>query len=228
MVSTLEIQKALKARGYDPGALDGIMGPKTEAAIVAFRKAKNLTERTYLGVLLIEELVGVKEAKLETPWLNEIGRFMGVHEKRDRLKLIAWLRSDGATVGDPCKFPWCADAVQTAIRLALKGEPFTGKVKQNPYYALNWLDFGTPTEMAYGAVAVFFRNGGGHVAFVIGYDPKRKKLRIRGGNQSDSICDCWIDESRCKGYRWPTTYTGPKHAVPIMDSKGAVISRNEA
>lgn len=232
MVSVLQMQIALKAAGFDPGALDGIMGPKTEKALVAFRQSKNMNTRTYIGPTLLAELLNENALtftkQLETPWVNELGRYMSVHEKRDNKKLKDWLRSDGATVGDPMKFPWCADAVQTAIRLTLKDEPFTGKVKQNPYYATNWLDFGEKTEICYGAIAVFGRKGGGHVAFVIGYDPKLKKLRVRGGNQSDSICDCWIAEDRLLGYRWPSTYTGPKSAVPVMNSKGAVISKNEA
>jgi uncharacterized protein (TIGR02594 family) len=224
MVSTLEIQTALKAKGFNPGTLDGIMGPKTEAAIIAFRKSIGLNERTYLGPMTLEALLGRPATQRETPWLNEIGRFLGVHEVYDNAKLKAWLKSDGATLGDPAKLPWCGDAVQTAIRLALKTEP----LPRNPYYATNWLDFGEKSGMVYGAVAVFSRNGGGHVAFVIGYDPKRKRLRVRGGNQSNRICDAWLDESRCLGYRWPVSYTGPKHPVPLMDSTGAVISRNEA
>jgi peptidoglycan hydrolase-like protein with peptidoglycan-binding domain len=36
------IQQALKGKGYDPGALDGKMGPKTETALRAFQKAEGL------------------------------------------------------------------------------------------------------------------------------------------------------------------------------------------
>ena len=35
-------QKALKAKGYDPGASDGAMGPRTRAAIRNFQKAEGL------------------------------------------------------------------------------------------------------------------------------------------------------------------------------------------
>lgn len=55
-----DIQKRLKALGYDPGTIDGIFGSKTRAAVVAFQKAngcvpdgiitaKNKTWRKLLG-----------------------------------------------------------------------------------------------------------------------------------------------------------------------------------
>ena len=38
------LQKALRDKGMDPGPIDGINGPKTEAAIRAYQKAQNLPE----------------------------------------------------------------------------------------------------------------------------------------------------------------------------------------
>jgi len=35
-------QTALKAAGFDPGAIDGVIGKKTRAAVGAFQKAKSL------------------------------------------------------------------------------------------------------------------------------------------------------------------------------------------
>ena len=42
-----KLQEALKAKGHDPGPIDGIMGSKTRAAIKAFQEASGLkaTER---------------------------------------------------------------------------------------------------------------------------------------------------------------------------------------
>jgi len=37
-----EIQEALKAKGNDPGPIDGSMGPKTRAALKAFQEANGL------------------------------------------------------------------------------------------------------------------------------------------------------------------------------------------
>jgi peptidoglycan hydrolase-like protein with peptidoglycan-binding domain len=41
-VKVQEIQAALKARGYDPGPVDNIMGKKTKDALVKFQKANGL------------------------------------------------------------------------------------------------------------------------------------------------------------------------------------------
>lgn len=51
-------QEALKAKGYDAGASDGMMGPRTRAAVRSFQKAEGLhatgrldaTTRSKLGV----------------------------------------------------------------------------------------------------------------------------------------------------------------------------------
>lgn len=40
--SVKEIQELLKARGFDPGLIDGKLGPKTQAAIRAFQEARGL------------------------------------------------------------------------------------------------------------------------------------------------------------------------------------------
>jgi uncharacterized protein (TIGR02594 family) len=246
MVTTLQIQTALKKKGHYGGKLDGITGPKTEQAIAAFKKANRLPATPHLDAKTLQ-LLGLApaapakpapapapvkpvapSARLSTPWMNEAAKYLGMHEVTDKKELSEWLRSDGSSVGDPSKLPWCADFVQTAIRLSLPGEPFTGKVKQNPFYALNWLDFGEVTEPCYGAIAAFLRPGGGHVGFLVGYDPVNKRYRLRNGNASNTACDSWIDADRCKGLRWPTTYKGAKQPLPRMNSSGAVVTTNEA
>ena len=37
-----ELQRALSAKGFDPGPIDGIYGPRTRGAVTAFQKANNL------------------------------------------------------------------------------------------------------------------------------------------------------------------------------------------
>jgi peptidoglycan hydrolase-like protein with peptidoglycan-binding domain len=39
----MAMQQALKAKGFDPGPIDGSVGPKTTAAVRAYQKAENLT-----------------------------------------------------------------------------------------------------------------------------------------------------------------------------------------
>lgn len=37
-----QAQQALKDKGHDPGPIDGILGPKTQAALKAFQQANNI------------------------------------------------------------------------------------------------------------------------------------------------------------------------------------------
>lgn len=240
--TTRQIQLALVSNGY-PVAIDGIMGPQTEKAISAFKASHGLRARPLIGPLTANFLFGDTTPKAEPgdpanpPWVNELGRHMHWHEITDNAKLSAWLRSDGAALGDPSKLPWCGDAMQTAIRLTLPDEPFPGPLGENPYWARNWVHLGVETKLALGAMVVLTRRGGGHIGTAVGYDPKLKRIRLRGGNQGNSINDTWVDEKRvlgkkvamrAEGYRKPITYKGDLPRIPIMNSDGQVISRNEA
>jgi len=44
-----ELQKALKAKGFNPGPIDGQFGPKTEAAVKAFQRANHLAVDGIVG-----------------------------------------------------------------------------------------------------------------------------------------------------------------------------------
>jgi len=161
----------------------------------------------------------------DLPWMVEAKKVLGLHETRDRAVLAKWLKSDGKTLGDPSKLPWCGDFVDTAIELALPDEPRPGKLGENPYWALNWLLFGKACNPAYGAVVAFERPGGGHVGFLVGQDEKR--FYVLGGNQGDTVSVTPIDRGRARGYRWPTTYKGRPGDLPQMKSATA-SSKNEA
>lgn len=228
-INVKDLQAALMIKGFNPGPIDGILGPMTEAAIVAFKRSVGLVPRPYVGPITLSKLgiLTTEPVADELPWMREISKYMGYHEITNNAALKKWLKSDGATLGDPAKLPWCGDCVQTAIRLALPEEKFYGPLKQNPYWALNWQGFGEPSVAKYGAVGVFKRSGGGHVAFLIGFDPERNRYRVRGGNQSNSVSDTWIDGSRLVAIRKPLHWNKELPALPSMNSKGMVISENE-
>jgi uncharacterized protein (TIGR02594 family) len=161
----------------------------------------------------------------DLPWMIEAKKVMGLHETRDRAALAKWLKSDGKTLGDPSKLPWCGDFVDTAMELALPDEPRPGPLGENPYWALNWLHFGKACNPAYGAVVAFERPGGGHVGFLVGQDKTR--FFVLGGNQGDTVSVTPIDRGRARGYRWPSTYKGKPGPLPEMKS-GVASSKNEA
>ena len=231
------IQTALKNKGFDPGAIDGLMGDNTEKAIIAFKVSQGLRARPYLGPITLERLLGAPASVstgsgLPVPWINEMMKHFGQHEEDPAL--AAWLKSDGGTVGNPDDIPWCGDAVHTSLRNSLPNEKFTGRVKANPYLARNWVDFGVELdELHYGAILSMWRGSPtsmyGHVAFAVGYDPKRRRIRILGGNQTDAVTKTWVHEKRLRkhGIRAPATYS-KLPPIPIMNSSGAIISHNEA
>lgn len=236
MFNVRDVQTRLHQLGYDPGPIDGIRGRRTYNAVKQFQRDRGLEIDGLVGPITEAALFKVAATKSLTnarsvdamPWLDQAGRMLGVHEVRNRSRLMAWLRSDGATLGDPAKLPWCGDFVQTAIALALPDEP----IPTNPYLARNWQKFGIACPPVKGAVAVFWRgkrNGtNGHVGFVAKRDPVRKRLLTLGGNQSNSVTEAWLSENRLLATRWPMTALPHGGEVEAASSEGAELSTNES
>lgn len=225
------LQKRLKSLGYYTGEVDDIAGPLTEAAVVAFKAAHGYWPRPYVGpitiALLFSQVAKPKKALAGTevpPWYAIGLEREGLHERDDNAELRAFLRADGATLGDPKQFAWCGDFVDTCIRLALPDE----ETPDNPYLARNWLKWGQPCDEVFGAVCVFWRGSPksifGHVGFVAGSDDTA--VHVLGGNQSNSISITRIARTRLLGCRWPKTYrmTGERM---VRDATGD-LSLNEA
>ena len=230
--TTKDLQSALAAAGFNPGPIDGIHGPKTDAAIVAFKAAQGMRARPYVGPLTLEALGLSPDLAHDVPWMNEAAKHIGLHEVTHFAKLSAFLRSDGKALGDPRKLPWCGDFVDTCLRLTLPDEPRPGALGVNPYLARNWMLLGHGPPPRFGAVVVFWRGSprglSGHVGFAVAWDAARRRIKVRGGNQSNSVSDAWLDTSRMLGCRVPATYGKPLPALPGLSSKGAEISRDEA
>lgn len=229
------LQQRLLALGYSVGAAgaDGIFGRDTIAAVKKFQADRGLDVK-YPGTVGPKTLAALEigpptpdkptpAAADAPPWFTELLRRVGLHEQRDHKKLSDWLRSDGHTLGDPAKLPWCGDAQETCIALTLPHEPMI----TNPYYALNWTKFGVACPIvALGALAPFRREGGGHIGQVAGHD--KDYFHILGGNQSNAISIVKIAKSRLAGgLRWPKTWPLPTHALPYS-TINATVSRNEA
>lgn len=63
-MTTIELQRTLKALGYDPGPLDGIAGPRTRAAVVAFQRAQGLAAD---GIVGPKTLAAIAAARVGAP-----------------------------------------------------------------------------------------------------------------------------------------------------------------
>ena len=225
------VQAALAARGFDPGPVDGLMGPRTTAAVRAFQLAGCMTVEQggtlrYPGTIgpSTLEALGIEEPppRVDPPWVVEARRVMGLHERTHNRRLRDFLRSDGPTLGDPAKLPWCGDFVETCIRLALPSE----EIPENPYWARHWLLFGRTCEPVPGAVVVFSRGSGGHVGFVEGRSGDGRYVYTLGGNQANRVSVVKMSTSRVLGYRWPEGY--PMSGEDLSEMVGGTLSTNEA
>lgn len=235
-MDTTAIQRALVALGYSL-AVDGVAGAKTRAAVKAFQAKAGLvtdgiagpkTQAALAAALANAGKAALLKPNVPPPWYEELLRRKGLHEVRDRSKLMTWLRSDGKTLGDPSKLPWCGDAIQTCLALTLPDEP----QPVNPYLARNWLKLGIELKTpALSCILVFWRGSktgaSGHVGLYAGEDAQGY-LHVLGGNQSDAITIARLDKARLLGMRWPTTYPKPTTGRVMLNASGAPVSMNEA
>jgi peptidoglycan hydrolase-like protein with peptidoglycan-binding domain len=63
----LQLQTALKNKGYDPGPLDGLYGPKTQAGIKAFQSANSLPVTGAATFDLLARLTAVAKNPTQIP-----------------------------------------------------------------------------------------------------------------------------------------------------------------
>jgi uncharacterized protein (TIGR02594 family) len=213
-MNTREVQAALIALGFKPGLIDGIAGPKTWEALQDALRAAGKPRRPH--------------PKPPPPWHEKLLRRKGLQEARDRGKLMSWLRSDGETLGDPAKLPWCGNAIETCIALTLPDEQLPG----NPYLARNWLKLGGSLAIpALGCALVFWRGSkagtSGHVGLYAGEDAQGY-LHVLGGNQSNAITIARLDKSRLLGLRGPSSYPKPLGGRVLLSAAGAPMSTDEA
>lgn len=75
-----KLQEALKAKGQDPGPIDGMMGPKTRAAVKAFQEASGLKTTERLDKETAEKL-GVEMPK---PPAKELEKKEGKGKKEEK------------------------------------------------------------------------------------------------------------------------------------------------
>tara|TARA_R110002020_G_scaffold37811_1_gene113956 strand:- start:414 stop:914 length:501 start_codon:yes stop_codon:yes gene_type:complete len=163
MYDTLALQQRLLSLGFNPGPLDGLIGPRTEAAIVAFKLSVGLRARPYVGPITWAALME-PAPESDLPWMAEAIQMLNLHERRDVSQLKAWFDRSVAWI-DPREIPWCGAFVATCLR---KPDPDI-TLPENPLGARNWGDFGVAARPQFGAVLTFWRvsraSWQGHVGF---------------------------------------------------------------
>lgn len=221
-------QQKLKNLGFYKDFVDGEYGPNTKKAVEEFQRSYGIEIDGIVGPETWGALFPSTkpEPTNETPpWVKELLALDGWHEHVNKKELIKWLKSDGSTVGDPSKIPWCGDAIETAIKLTIPLEPLPDVLIKNPYWAQNWQYFGVKAQARYGSILVFKRNGGGHVGFYVGEN--KTHYFVLGGNQSNKITISKIAKSRCIAIRWPSTVDINKYPNKSFDGKNLITSTNE-
>lgn len=232
--SVREIQQALKDKGFDPGAIDGVWGRKTIAAVKQFQSEQHLTPDGIVGPKTTAALFGATTAAPPVegsvlPWFEEARHLMGVKEvggDADNPVILDWAKDlDISYPGDDV--PWCGLFVGHCIGATLPQEVLPA----NPLGARQWERFGDSTQPRVGAVMVFWRNspqsGLGHVGFYVGQDDNANAYQILGGNQSDKVCFAWLDKSRFVSAHWPKS-AAKLTSQAVMKKKVGGSSSNEA
>jgi uncharacterized protein (TIGR02594 family) len=127
-------------------------------------------------------------------------------------QLKAWWKED--------ETPWCG----TFVAHCLQDAGYA--IAKDRFRALGWRDWGKIVSPQLGAIMVFSRQGGGHVAFYIGEDVRR--YYVLGGNQGNKVGYTWIAKSRLVACRWPVEVPVPNTGRVMLAANGQATSNNEA
>lgn len=227
-----EIQQRLTAHGFLPGSADGVMGPRTSAAIIRFKMAKGLEARDYVGPITLAALRQAPSAKPVPPkvagepvWLRRARQEIGVTEIAGRQhseRVLSYWQLAKLNFSDD-ETPWCAGFVGAMLEDC-------GIKSTRSGMARSYENWGQPCSAVPGAIVVFWRgsrnSGSGHVGFVAGRD-HYGNLMVLGGNQGDAVNIKPFAADRVVGYRWPSGFdpSGAPLSVWISDGK---VSTNEA
>lgn len=159
----------------------------------------------------------------ELPWIAEGRKFIGLSEikgpKHAPEILQMWKDIKRGGIKDD-ETPWCAAFVGSMLeRVGIKSSRFES--------AKSYLEWGVGLDVpVYGCIAVFTRDGGGHVGFVVGTD-SNNNLLILGGNQSDAVNIKAFKRDRVSGYRW-SDQMGFRTSLPNLPIGTAQLSQKES
>ena len=132
----------------------------------------------------------------EPRWLTFAKRELGTKEivGRSHTARIIEYHATTSLRATTDEVPWCSSFVNWCVeRSGLRG---TRSAR-----ARDWLNWGVPLRQPrLGAIAVFSRDGGGHVGFYVG--ETERDVRVLGGNQSNAVTQSGYARSRLLGYRW--------------------------
>ena len=161
---------------------------------------------------------------IEQPWITEAERHIGTKEipgEKHEPKILKWWKAIKRGGIKTDEVPWCAAFVGGCLEAV-------GIVSSRFESAKSYMTWGRKLMAPVrGCVVVFERNGGGHVAFVLGQD-KGGNLVCIGGNQGNAVTIAPFSRSRVIGYFWPIAVPIPMPIIlPVLDVSGK-LSGGEA
>ncbi len=161
-------------------------------------------------------------------WVIEGLRWLNLREgagTADNPEILEWAKEEGGAIATEYKhdaIPWCAlYANMVLTKVGLKGT--------ESLWALDWNDWGQKLGgPAVGAFAPMKREGGGHIAIVVGRDTGGN-LMCLGGNQHDSVSIVPFPAQRPLSFRWPAGVQLPLksglESLPLMRSDGRLSTK---
>lgn len=159
---------------------------------------------------------------IDPAWIAEARKYIGLKEiagDQDSPEIVQmWKDIKRGGIKDD-ETPWCAAFVGAMLeRAGIKSSRFES--------AESYLKWGRwLKDPVYGCIAIFTRDGGGHVGFVVG-QTERGDLLILGGNQANQVSIASFLLSRAVGFRLPEGVY-PEATEPLQIGS-APLSASEA
>lgn len=135
-------------------------------------------------------------------------------------EILSWAKECGLeNTYKADSIPWCGLWMAVVVKRAGK------EVVKDPLWAANWLKFGQPCDPELGAIAIFSRDGGNHVAVIVGEDATH--YHVIGGNQKDSVSIMRLAKDRLRGCR-ALYQTKPANVRRVTLAATGEVSKNES
>ncbi|MFS4439565.1 TIGR02594 family protein [Paracoccaceae bacterium GXU_MW_L88] len=206
MNNTYFSQWFLTLRGYNPGPLDGDLGPKTRAALMAFQSENGLPVNGLITAAIVDIVRKQLRQDLWPSWVVNAMQYIGVEEvigSANNPTIMKWaedlnIRYDGDDV------PWCGLFVAAMLRSESPDAPLPKLVlRARAYLDVNKVI--DPSNAKIGDMVIFWResmeSGKGHVGFYMG--KAKDQIFVLGGNQRDSVSIQLYSATRLLGVRRP-------------------------
>lgn len=228
------VQRALIACGYNLGSAgaDGDAGPLTIAALTAYQRTAGLLPDGILGpktraaLLADAQPASLRAEPAEPAWLTlargDIGTVEGVG-KSNNPKVVRFFADAGFAGVKDDAVAWCAASVGAWLTRA--GRKPSGSLAARSY---EFWGVGL-AEPRLGCIGVKRRGSSswqGHVGIVVG--ASRDKVLMVGGNQGDAVTIAAFPRSEFTGFRWPADVPLPSASTLPTTIAGAKTGVSEA